>query len=57
MILKIFVLKSFKCLIRRRFILRRKFSFFQIKTLKMKNLIKSLKRIIEINFSFSKFNR
>ena len=66
-ILRIFVLRIFKYLIRRRFILRYKslfleiFFFLKIKTLKMKDfkkdLIRSFKGIIEINFSFSNFDR
>ena len=66
MILKTFISKFFKYLIRRRFALRRKFFFFKKnsslknETLKIKdfenNSIRSFKKIIEIDFSSSNFN-
>ena len=60
MILKTFILKNFKYLIRRYFTLRRKFFFFKNEILKMKifknNSIKFFKKIIKINFSFSIFD-
>ena len=66
MILKTFILKIFKYLIRRRFILRHK-SFFLKKNSSLKNemlkmkffenkSIKSFREIIKINFSFSIFD-
>ena len=63
MILRTFVLRFFKYLIRRRFILRRKpfflnkYSFLKNEALKIKDfkkdLIRSFKRIIKTSFSFS----
>ena len=66
MILRFFVLRFFKYLLRRRFVLCYKLFFFEknsfleIKALKMKDfekdLIKFFKKIIEIDFSFSGFD-
>ena len=66
MILKTFISKNFKYLIRRYSVLRYKFfslkktSFLKNETLKMKDFkddsIKSFKRIIKIDFSFSNFD-
>ena len=66
MILKTFALKFFKYLIRRRFVLRyniffKKKFYLKSEALRMrffeKDLIKSFKEIIDINFPFSNFDR